>query len=533
MMSAVVKTDKRQRYADFSPSIFEYPTVILTNEKNEERGITLGSLSGWHVGTILDYAEADFVRRANPRINVVPTANAADGLRQVSTGSLDACVMSLPLASHYMEVQGIQNLIIAGDTGFTTSLGLATQQSKPELTGIIAKAINSLSQAELREISRRWVSVREAGWQPSTTQILYALISLALVVIIVFLLINLSLKKLMQKKTEELEVELEERRAAEEALRISDERFQLAVQGSNTGILDYDLESGEMFWSDKLKELLGYPADFVPTPEFYREIIHKDDVDMAMEAFRYQSQYGGNYNREYRLQRRSGNYMWFHVTGRFQLRDGKPVRMAGSVVDVNARHEAEQKMREARLVAEQERKRSEELLLNILPEVIAEKLKDSPSTIAESFEDVTVLFADIEGFTTFSAQVTPEELVMNLNHVFSAFDVLAEKHGLEKIKTIGDAYMIGGGLPLHSEDHAESMAEMALDMLKAMEAMRIDTGLPLNIRIGMNSGPVVAGVIGSKKFITICGATPSTPPAAWNLTVCAAAFTSPHPPMSG
>ncbi len=149
----------------------------------------------------------------------------------------------------------------------------------------------------------------------------------------------------------------------------------------------------------------------------------------------------------------------------------------------------------------EEQKKSEHLLLNILPESVVHRLKEQPTTIAEAFGEVTVLFADIVGFTQLSTQVSPQKLVALLNRIFSAFDELAEKHGLEKIKTIGDAYMVVGGLPIPRKDHAEAIVEMALDMQQAINEFNIETGSNCNIRIGINSGPVVAGVIGIKKFI--------------------------------
>ena len=150
------------------------------------------------------------------------------------------------------------------------------------------------------------------------------------------------------------------------------------------------------------------------------------------------------------------------------------------------------------LQAEQEK--SEGLLLNILPEEIAFRLKESQNIIAENFADVTVLFADLVGFTTLSSRVTPVELVQSLNTIFSAFDSLAENYGLEKIKTIGDAYMVVGGLPTPRSNHAEAIACMALDMQRSIRQFSNFFGEPFNLRIGINTGPVVAGVIGLKKF---------------------------------
>jgi class 3 adenylate cyclase len=147
-----------------------------------------------------------------------------------------------------------------------------------------------------------------------------------------------------------------------------------------------------------------------------------------------------------------------------------------------------------------ERMKSEALLLNVLPAEIAERLKSDPSHIADGFSEVTILFADIVGFTDLSARLSPAEVVAMLNLLFTAFDDLAEKHGLEKIKTIGDAYMVVGGLPEARPDHAEAVVAMALGMRDAVAVVSKETGHVLKVRIGANSGPVVAGVIGKKKF---------------------------------
>ena len=147
-----------------------------------------------------------------------------------------------------------------------------------------------------------------------------------------------------------------------------------------------------------------------------------------------------------------------------------------------------------------EHARSEGLLLNILPGPIAERLKQGQDVIADRFSEVTILFADIVDFTKLSARVTPEELVRMLNAVFSAFDRLSDRHGLEKIKTIGDAYMVVGGLPEPRPDHAEAVAEMALDMRSEISRLGAALGRPIGLRIGIDTGPVVAGVIGTRKF---------------------------------
>ncbi len=148
----------------------------------------------------------------------------------------------------------------------------------------------------------------------------------------------------------------------------------------------------------------------------------------------------------------------------------------------------------------QEQEKSDRLLLNILPQPIAAQLKQEQGPLAEQFPEVTILFADIVGFTQIAAKISPPEIVGLLNQIFSVFDQLSEQHGLEKIKTIGDAYMVVGGLPHPRPDHAEAVANMALDMQQAIAQIRSINQEAIQLRIGINTGPVVAGVIGTKKF---------------------------------
>jgi class 3 adenylate cyclase len=150
------------------------------------------------------------------------------------------------------------------------------------------------------------------------------------------------------------------------------------------------------------------------------------------------------------------------------------------------------------LLAEQER--SEGLLLNVLPAPIADRLKQGEEVIADRFPEVTVLFADLVDFTASSDRSSPERVVQVLADLFTAFDRLAARHGLEKIKTVGDAYMVAGGLPVPRPDHAEAVAEMALAVREEAGRHRDPAGRPLQVRIGIDSGPVVAGVIGTAKF---------------------------------
>lgn len=164
-----------------------------------------------------------------------------------------------------------------------------------------------------------------------------------------------------------------------------------------------------------------------------------------------------------------------------------------------------EKMRLAQLQTQhellaQEQAKTESVLLNILPKVISQRLKNGETLIADAHNDVTVLFADLVGFTTLSNGISAEKLVSMLNDIMSAFDLIANQEGVEKIKTIGDCYMLASGIPLARPDHAQAVVRSALAMLAALDSFNQQQVAQLQIRVGIHSGPVVAGVIGVHKY---------------------------------
>lgn len=148
-----------------------------------------------------------------------------------------------------------------------------------------------------------------------------------------------------------------------------------------------------------------------------------------------------------------------------------------------------------------EEEKAENLLLNILPKEIAAILKDREQTIADHFDGASVLFADLVGFTPLTAHMAPVEMVNLLNEIFSHFDTLVEKYGIEKIRTIGDNYMAAAGVPRSQPDHAHRLAGMALEMQQYIQEQWNSSRFPIQFRVGINSGPVIGGVIGRKKFV--------------------------------
>lgn len=184
--------------------------------------------------------------------------------------------------------------------------------------------------------------------------------------------------------------------------------------------------------------------------------------------------------------------------------EGNVIGILGVLDDITERKIAEESL-------QQEQAKSEALLLNVLPAAIATQLKENPGTIiAEHFPQATILFADVVDFTPLASQLPPQALLELLNQIFSEFDQLADRYGLEKIKTIGDAYMVAGGLPVPTDEHAAAIADMALAMIEVIQklnpfSIQIDDQHhlthPLRLRIGINTGEAIAGVIGTKKFI--------------------------------
>ncbi len=168
---------------------------------------------------------------------------------------------------------------------------------------------------------------------------------------------------------------------------------------------------------------------------------------------------------------------------------------------VRARERALAELARQHRALELEQEKSERLLLNVLPEPVAARLKEQEGVIADNFDDVTVLFADIVDFTPLAERMPAAELVALLDRIFASWDELAAESGAEKIKTIGDAYMVAAGVPVARDDHAEAVAALALAMIPAVERCTPDGGAPLEVRIGIATGPVVAGVIGRSKFI--------------------------------
>lgn len=281
------------------------------------------------------------------------------------------------------------------------------------------------------------------------------------------------------------------------AIQEAEEKYRSIFENSIDGICQITPEGRYLSANPALAKIYGYssPEELSnKITEIERQVYvfpHRwEELKMALANNGYVSGF------ESQVYREDGTIIWISEgASAVRDRDGNLLYYEGIVTDITARKQTE-------LALKMEQRKSDLLLLNILPEPIAERLKQNDkASIAEQFDNVTVLFADLVGFTHLSTQMSPTELVNLLNKIFSAFDLLVEKYGLEKIKTIGDAYMVVGGLPMPRPDHGEAIANIALDMLTEIARFNQENNQSFNIRVGIHTGSVVAGVIGLKKFI--------------------------------
>lgn len=301
-----------------------------------------------------------------------------------------------------------------------------------------------------------------------------------------------NLNRSLVEQNKRLQAEITERQQKEEELRLSNQ----AIAASSDGIVIADARKPDMpitYVNPAFEQLTGYQAEEVIGRNC--RFLQGNDTDQpALTELREAIQEGRGCKVILSNYRKNGTLFWNELSiSPIYDADGNLTHFVGIQSDIT-----ERKIAQEALHYQQEQ--TENLLLNILPKPIAEQLKLEPSTIADSFEEVSVLFADLVGFTEFSNRRSAKELVEVLNVIFSGFDQLAEKHGLEKIKTIGDAYMVVAGLPMPRPDHTSAIAQMALDMQQSLTQVNAKTGESFSMRIGINSGSVVAGVIGLKKF---------------------------------
>jgi PAS domain S-box-containing protein len=311
----------------------------------------------------------------------------------------------------------------------------------------------------------------------------------------------LALARAMSGRIEELERELEANRKLEDRLQDSEERFQQVTNTIDEVFWMTDPRKDQMlFISHAYERIWGRTCQsIIEQPLSFIDSIHPDDRAAVIAAFPLQKE--GSYDIEYRIVRSDGDIRWIRDKA-FPVRDasGEIYRVVGVAQDITENKNLIRDLNE-------EKVKTEHLLENILPKSIIGVLKgrqrmsvESP-VIAQRIDRATVLFADIVGFTSFSKSKEAEYVVGQLNQMVHVFDELVDKHGVEKIKTIGDGYMLAGGVPDYQEDHAQRVANVALEMRVELERINRAGGQTFQLRIGIHSGALIAGVIGTKKYV--------------------------------
>jgi PAS domain S-box-containing protein len=292
----------------------------------------------------------------------------------------------------------------------------------------------------------------------------------------------------LRQQNQQLLQEIHRRQAAEE-------KYRSIFEHASEGIFQTSLDGGYLSANPALAQIYGYqsPEELIQQviniqDQLYVQPHRRDEIQAYLQQHQHITEV------ESEVYRKDGSTIWISENIRVVYsEDGHPRYYEGTVQDISARRRAEQEVRQQRI-------RAERLLHNILPYKIAQKLQQQEQSIADYFDSVTVLFADLVNFTLASSAMTPDGLVKLLSAIFSEFDQLVDRYQLEKIKTIGDEYMVAAGLPIPREDHVVAIAHLALDMQAAIQKFQGWQGDPFQLRIGIHTGPVVAGVIGTKKF---------------------------------
>ncbi len=299
----------------------------------------------------------------------------------------------------------------------------------------------------------------------------------------------------LHQKNRALRREVEERIQIDLARQTAELNYHSLFENSTVGIFKASTQGQFLSVNPSMACLFGYDAAaamMVAVEDISRQIYVQPK--RREELLVYLSRFDKITDAESEVFRRDGSSFWVSEDiWRVVDAEGQLIYYEGIVHDISERRQMENELR-------QQRQQADRLLVNILPYRIAQRLKSGSRTIAESLDQVSVLFADLVDFTAASTTMSPRQLVNMLNEVFSIFDQLAEFYRLEKIKTIGDAYMVAGGLPNAQGNHDAAIADFALDICEAIQQFPRPDGTPFQIRIGISAGPVVAGVIGRRKF---------------------------------
>lgn len=310
----------------------------------------------------------------------------------------------------------------------------------------------------------------------------------------------------LQEKNILLQKEISDRLTI--AKHLEDKKQQLATLISNIPGVIYraishsDNRVSMPYVSPRIKELVGLSvSEFLETFEWIFDVVHPEDRTDLYQALEEAKFYNRQLDHQYRLAHNFGSTRWARILAHPHILENHDIVWDGVIIDISQQKNMEIAYEMLLESMEMDYRQSEALLQNLFPHEISQHLKQTKNPIACAYEFVSVMFADIVGFTQVCSHLLPEETVELLNRIFSSFDQLTFDFGLEKIKTIGDQYMVVGGISPQCDDHIEAIADLALKMQEEIQKFSDHQGYAMNLRIGINAGSVVAGVIGTNKFV--------------------------------
>ncbi|NVN90388.1 MAG: PAS domain S-box protein [Desulfuromonadales bacterium] len=350
MIFAAQKTPDRLAYLLFTEPYIELPNMIVVR-KDRQGAYSLKEMKGWSVAVSEGSAVQEFLLKEFAYLDLRPVHEELTGLMKVSLGEVDAMVVEISRASYSIEKAGILNLRVAGNAGLLYQLRFAVRNDWPVLSGILNKGLSSITGEERREISRRWIIVGEKSIF-ATRAFRISLVAVAggiALTVIVVVVWNRTLRRTVRQRTSQLQQELAERKRAEEALRLSSERLQLATRVARIGIWDWDVVNNKLEWDESMYQLYGIRSeDFGGAYDAWIRSIHPEDKAHTDGEIQAALRGDREYAPEFRIVRPDGSIRYIKADSRtIKDREGRPLHMIGTNIDITEHKQAEEALRES------------------------------------------------------------------------------------------------------------------------------------------------------------------------------------------
>ncbi|MFH1137401.1 MAG: transporter substrate-binding domain-containing protein [Pseudomonadota bacterium] len=441
LFSALALTPERQGTVLFTQPYLTLPTAIFTRHEIPYIN-NLEELAGQKVAVVKGYAMAEWVGKYYPNIPLVETPDITTALNLLQSKEVFAYIGSILTTSHYIRKNGYTNLKVTGQTDFKYQLALAAAKDQPLLSGILQKALDSMDEREKNSIFQKWISVTYE--QRVDYSLLWKFMVGALVILILFFYWN-----------RRLSIEIKERKQVEQALNVSRDRLELALEGGNLGFWDIDLKTGRTTTNERWSEMLGYePGEIKADRDFWIQSVHPDDRDMVLKTGRdYRDGLTPLYDAEYRILDKQGEIRWQLSKGAIVERNGqgRALRIVGTVMDITARKQAEELLHQAQNAAEEANRAKSDFLAHMSHEIrtpmnaiigmvhlalqtdLTPKQRDYIKKIRSSANSLLGIINDILDFSKIEAgKLQIENINFDLNEIMEALSSLMTMLAQEK-----------------------------------------------------------------------------------------------------